>query len=175
MSRMGGISVPAPLNPFVAGAGSVDFRVPWTALTVGTASRLHAAAFHVNRPVTVSTAWFHVSTQAGNMDVGILQGADFASVTRIASAGSTATPAAGLRSLPLTAAVTLVPGQIYWAAISMDTLSGGFYAVSPGVSSLINEKVKAGFVRTGTNVPIPAGPFALESGGTAIPFFVYFV
>jgi hypothetical protein len=108
---------PVPLNLQIG----PEFNL-WTAgiaTTFPSANSARLDAFQVRRPVVVSTAWFRVVTQSGNMDIGIYSDAG----SLFASTGSFAVPAAApslSRAFAAGAGVILVPGVRYWRGFACD-------------------------------------------------------
>lgn len=115
----------APTVATVGGGGGTSFTGnPWlgsiepasinsAAFDVAASNRAILTPFLCHKAVTVSTVYFRVATASGNIDFGIYA-AD--AVTRLASTGSFACPAAGTRNQALTASVALEAGTMYWAA-----------------------------------------------------------
>jgi len=108
-------------------------------------------AFTVDAPVLASTAYFRVAVASGNMDVGIYSDAG----VRLGSTGSFAVPAASSSSSKaMTAAVVLVPGVRYWAAIACDNTTASF-----GAQANITNPTVPGYVynnRVAASMPLPA-------------------
>ena len=163
MSGIGPISETPPAPDIVIGN---DPRTITTTSTLG-ANYAILNAFSVTRAVTVSTAYFFVQTQSGNIDFGIYDGDG----NRLASTGSTACPVAGKASIALTAPVTLVPGQVYYLA----------YAVNNAVASIQKANLmtmnlppmlggtRYPMVQAATSFPLPA---AIAMPGTATAHYV---
>ena len=123
--------------PVYGGSGPLNLVVGVSPFAVQAALGLSAnfgwfAAFQVLRPATATNAAFQVTTQNGNLDLGIYQDDGAGNLTRIASTGSFACPAAGYASRALTAPVALVPGVRYYAAIATDSASAAVYAGATG-------------------------------------------
>lgn len=114
---------------------SIDPRRAWTALTFIANNRLFANSFRVNRAVSVSQVTVHVQAQAGNLDLGLAVGDDISNLTRLASTGSFACPAAGITTQNLTTTVVLLPGQRYWGLSATDTSTAALYGVFPTVAA----------------------------------------
>ena len=105
---------------------------PTTGIGVSTASTAHFWGLTVPVKVSVATAFFRVTAQAGNMDVGIYQ-ASGSTLTRLTSTGAIAVPATGIGSqnaAALTSSVTLYPGVKYYAAIVADNTTAAFSGAS---------------------------------------------
>lgn len=94
--------------------------VPYSALTekVLVASRVHYQRFLCLSAVTVTTVYFNVNVQNGNLDIGIYNAA---LDTKLGSTGSFACPATGNRSQALTGSVALTAGTIYYFAHATDS------------------------------------------------------
>lgn len=124
-----------------------------TSAVVLSANQALFQAFRVRRPVTVSTVYFRVGTQSGNICYGIYDDAG----NRIATTGSFAAPASGAatRSQALLASVTLFPGRLYWGGYAADN---GTVAVS-GQTTTFGPIDGATDKRVGsatTSFPLPA-------------------
>lgn len=138
---------PPPPNIIVGPASSQMANVT-TAWTVANACA--GTAFFVSRPVLVSTAYFRVAVQSGNMDIGILD----ASGNRLASTGSFAVPGTGARSQALTSSVLLLPGRRYYAVAAVDNTTAAVSGHSIGI-----QPAPPGYIlypKVGSSFPIPA-------------------
>ena len=83
----------------------------------------------VRQARTLTTAWLRVSSAAGNVCIALV---DPATGTRLATTGSFACPAAGLRSRALTSALDVYRGQRLAVAVSADVTTAQVYAL-PGL------------------------------------------
>ena len=72
-------------------------------------------------PHVVTKAAFQVTAQSGNMDVGVFKG-----TTLLGSTGSTAVPAAGIKTLNFSAPIQLWPGVVYGLAMACDNTTAAF-------------------------------------------------
>lgn len=107
--------------------------------------------FMVVAQATVSVAKIRVGTQSGNVDAGIYDSAG----TRLASSGTTACGSGNAtQSLPLSAAVTLKPGILYYAAIACDNATATFLT-GGGTVTPIEHNPPLNF-RSTTSFPLPA-------------------
>lgn len=103
-----GMLTPHGLTPFgdycdIAGAGYANTAAVWTA------NRAVYQPCYVAEPITVYQMAVTVTTQNGNLDVGIY---DMESLKRLVSKGSTAVAAAGVQAIDITD-TDLVPGWYY--------------------------------------------------------------
>lgn len=158
------------VKPIDLWIGAPDPRQAWAAVGPGTTLG-YFVAFQVFRPVTVTTARFHVDTQAGSMDLGIYSDDGAGNLTLVASTGSFSTPAAGAASRALTASASLVPGVRYYTALRVNGASS-FYRTATGVNSgyLSDEKLASAWA---TAFPLPSTTtFAGVSFQTC--FLIYF-
>jgi hypothetical protein len=96
-------------------AGSSDPRT-WTGVGTLAAGYTILNAFTVPSAITVSTAYFYVAVQSGNIQFGIYS----SGLSLLASTPSTACPAPGARTIALSAPLALVPGNVYYAAYALD-------------------------------------------------------
>lgn len=147
---------------------SVDPRRVWTNTAVS-ANVAYVSAFQVRRPVTVTTAAFHVGTQNGNLDIGIYSGA-IGALTRLGSTGTFACPAAGVQSQALTASVTLVPGVRYFGAVAGNG-TAALYAVANTASSVMQSIGLMG--SAATSFVLPASLDASAATSTRAYFLVF--
>jgi hypothetical protein len=153
-----------PGNPFGAGQNGA----------APTANVAYLAAFSVNRSHTVTKARYIVQAQSGNVDIGIYN----ADGTRLGSTGSTAVGAVGSSGqvINLTAAVTLVPGLLYWAALAADNTTVRWVAHYINSSSLIALAAMGLTQQVATSFPLPA-PLVLSatapSAALLIPLLVF--
>lgn len=105
---------------------------------------------------TVTKIRCAVTTQSGNMDVGIysLSGS---TLTRLASSGSTAVPAAGAREITIPSTV-LRPGVTYYLAIGADNVTAQFRAITglEPVLSVVSGGDLIYSTNNGSGFPLPA-------------------
>jgi hypothetical protein len=127
--------------------------------------------------VTVSKVHLGIGTASGNIDAGIysLSGT---TMTRVASAGGVACPAAGGDiDVNMTASATLQPGTVYYLAVAADNTTATFF--SAGVSGNLQQTALLGNLsyRVGSGIgsqpscyPLPATiNLALGSAGAYPP------
>lgn len=144
---------PPPVNLLVGPTSNAFCNSVATTYPTANAARLQS--FQVERPVTVTTAYFRVGTQGAgppNMCVGIYSDAG----VRLATTGSFAVPAAAnTNSQPLLASVTLVPGVRYWAAIAADATTPQFLCFGSAPAPAVPSYVTIGHVATSMPLPDP--------------------
>lgn len=102
--------------------------VTTTAAVWPSANRAIFTAVYTDVPVLVQTMGIQVSTQSGNVDVGIYDAVG----TRLVAAGTTSTGAAGLQTFNITD-TRLNPGQ-YWIAMACDNTTAGFTRLAPATN-----------------------------------------
>jgi hypothetical protein len=147
---------------------------PWwadndTTVNVPT-NRAVAMKFMPLADITVSKARFRVVTQSGNVDVGIYD----AGLSKLASTGSTACPAAGAAELALSASATLVAGTIYHAAFVCSSATAKFQTVKTavGVGNLSGWQTVG---RQESALPLPATLTIVGWEDTAFLPMVWFI
>jgi hypothetical protein len=122
---------------------------------VGVANRATLVPFHNATTRRITGLRLKVITASGNIDVGIANG-----TARLGSSGSTVCPAAGVRTLNLSAPLTLGPGD-YFAVITSDNSTVELDGVTTGATVDNAATMVAAF-------PLPT-TFTLGSAPTGIP------
>jgi hypothetical protein len=143
------ITPAAPLDLYI---GPLDPRNQMVLTVVcAAASAGHFQAFTVNRRVTVSTVYFRVGTQSGNIDFGIYNSAG----SRLASTGSFAAPTVGVtKSQALTASLVLEPNVLYYALWSADNVTVAISGISTTQWPVISGYTVKGTLAAGV-FPLP--------------------
>lgn len=126
------ISAPSNLTVLV---GAPDPRQAWSAVGAVSNNDARLSAFQVRRPVSVSTANFHVQTQSGNIDLGIYVDDGAGNLTRLVMTGSFSCPSAVGHTQALQSTVLLTPGLRYYGATAFSTTATKLYGSSMGVTS----------------------------------------
>lgn len=149
--------------------GPVDPRIPGAAVAVDAINEAHCSEFQVNVQVTITAVEWVVGVQSGNVSLGIFNQTSHAWV---ATTGSVATPAAGVRDTNLTGSLTLTPGTKYYGCIAFDNTTATFLALtqtaSPNSIDALNMKVDSKF-------PIPAsGALGTSHTATKAPVLQFF-
>lgn len=134
----------------------------------GGANRAFFVRFICDTAITVTTAYFYVGTQAGNIDIGIYN-ADLSS--KLGSTGSFACPASGTRSQALSAGVALSAGTIYYAGVTGDNASMKLATASPTVNITTGWN-QVGLVASGA-FPLPATPSPTWEGSGTVPVIFF--
>lgn len=124
-----------------------------TAITNSAANTAIYFPFTLTRSFLAQTMGVQVTTQSGNMDVGIYDEKG----TRLVSMGSTAVAAAGLQVFNI-ADTWLTPGT-YFMAINVDNTTAAFMAIASG-------SIPAGVARTCGLQKQSVGAVALPSSAT---------
>ena len=143
-----------------------NWQLPTGFAAVVAANKPCFAAFQVLRQVTVTKVRIPITTQSGNVDIGIYD----SELRRLGSTGSVAVIAPGLQVLNLLAPVTLIPGQKYWAALSCDNVTAQFGGLALSGPVPIGLQDAGVLMRLSAGAPdafpLPAGPVtgAMDTG-----------
>lgn len=141
---------PAPIDEVI---GAPHYMMQSTATS--TANTASFIKFGVKIPVTVTKAYARITTASGNIDMGIYS-SDGTTLTRVGSSGTTACPtAANNANVTLTGSVNLVPGVIYYAAVSSDNAVVSM--MKPGFTPMFTGTGGGDFCGTvATSFPLPS-------------------
>lgn len=112
--------------------GTFDPRMAAAGLTVAVNNRAYYNRVVVRAPRYVTSLTTSVVTASGNICVAIYTNVSNAPAARIATSGSVACPAAGMRVVALTAGLWLLPGD-YWFAIAADNTTASFNSLNPTI------------------------------------------
>jgi len=135
--------------------GSFDPRMITAALAIP-ANRAYYNRFIVRKARYVTGIRTSVGTASGNICVGIYSNGTDAPAKLLATSGSVACPASGMRLVALTAGLWLIPGS-YWIAIAADNGTATFNALNPAnIFAALSQYQDAAF-------PLPAA--ATGTGG----------
>lgn len=143
--------------------------VPGTLAPMGAANSGIGGWFQVQNTVTVSKAEIQIGISSGNICVAIYSQTG---LSWVASSGSVACPAAGIRDISFTAPVTLNPGTQYYVYIAADNTTATFLmtqlaSASGGNTTPTTSQQPAKAVST---FPLPSSGNAVAfSGGYQIP------
>lgn len=147
--------------PAVAVAG-----VSWA---LGTWSGAANRAYYVPHvfPVrcTLYALRFAAGNGTGNYDIGVYNAAG----TRLASSGSTAMTAAGVKTLSL-ADIAVTAGTLLYAAIALSSTSGSSSRVA---FSPISATINVGQMEESSALPLPATMTPVISTNASLPIFVW--
>lgn len=135
-----------------------------------TANRAFLALVRVGRAIPMSQLSVYVGTSSGNLDVGVYV-SDGTTLTRLASAGSTAMAGTNTTQTIAVSAITLSPGQNYYFAVALDNGTGTIgRAGTPGASI---GSLGLRTISRDASFPLPAS-IALSgvSGSTVTPLIV---
>ena len=163
MSGIGPISETPPAPALFAGVEPAT----WTGTTaIINANYMVLNAFTVPSPITISKAYFLIGVQSGNIAFAIY---DASSGGRLGTTGSFACPATGPNSRALTAAVTLLPGVVYYRAYATDnnTVTVQMTSAAPLIDILVNGAVRHRDVAQNGAFPPPTNA---TIPGTALGF-----
>lgn len=142
-----------PINLFI---GPDPIIASTSVVNPGGANAGNFISFQVFVAVTVTKAYVRITSGggSGNIDLGIYS-SNGTTLTRIASTGSTACPAASNNaSLTFTASVTLTPGTLYYSAAASDNVIAALNgtAFTPPFSGTVSTWVAT----VPTSFPLPA-------------------
>ncbi|MDE2100317.1 MAG: hypothetical protein KGL39_23905 [Patescibacteria group bacterium] len=152
--------------------GPLDPRLPgYTFPAYAGANIAYSTPFKVQRITKVDKVTIGIGMQSGNIDIGIYQVIG-GTISKIASTGSTATPASGIDTINLTAAVLLYPGNIYYSAFSADnnTLTVLSSVATNGSHSMTTPYFPSGTSTTSFPLPTTMGTITPNA---AMPVLVY--
>lgn len=112
---------------------------------------------------TISKVGLEVTTQSGNISVGIYSnsglGRSAVPAARKATSGAVTCPAVGYQEISLGASVTVVPGD--WIAISSDNVTAAFRSLL--TSELTTQLSSGRCYKQATAHPLPATPASLTA------------
>ncbi len=114
-------------------------------------------AVYVATPCTVTGVRYVCGTSTGNIDVGLYD----AGGTRLASAGSTASPGTGRRTINFSASASISPG-FYWLAIVSNSTASFARSSADGIG---------GYQTFATSFPLPTSvtfPGTASANGTGL-------
>lgn len=100
--------------------GTLPYWVNLAGTVTLTANRATFVKVVTGEAKTVTTAYFRVSSQAGNIDIGIY---DSTLATRLGSTGSFSCPATGNRSQAFTGSIALSANTVYYIALAGNNAS----------------------------------------------------
>lgn len=169
--------IPQISQGYVSGAGfdTVDAfpRVMVAAGAALTANQAYFVKVRFPRALRITAMLVYVTTQSGNIDVGLYDCAtvglhDTSSTLRwLASSGATAVGAANaMQSIALTAAVTVTPNKDYWLAIAVDNTSA--LARMPAVAAFCVYDLKT--AQKATSYPLPTTTITTLGSGSLTPW-----
>lgn len=149
-TQSGGAGISAIPDLFL---GSAPEWMPTSNTAVGAANRAVYMKMYVGTARTVTTAYFRVGTQSGNLDIGIY---DATLTTKLGSTGSFACPVVGVQSQAFSAGIALSANTIYYVALAASSSTCALYSKTD-----TNGKGNSGWQQHGyqdTAFPLPTTP-----------------
>lgn len=110
---------PPPVNTIV---GPLPAWAATSVSTWPTNNRAFYSPFQVLRPITVSKVRVYLQASSGNLSVAVCDSA----FAVLATTGAVASPGTGDRTIALTGSYTLIPGVLYYSAVSADNTTIAF-------------------------------------------------
>lgn len=161
------------------GLDQMDFIEPFPSSGGASASALTAntaymARFRAKKAITISQAYVHAATSSGNVDVGFYSSSDGgATLTRLASSGSTACPATNTTSaIALSASINLLPGVDYWWVFAADNVTATFLRQALNFTGgAAHGLIKKRVMSLASQFPLPASMSPI-AGNTNIIWFL---
>ena len=129
------------------------------------ANRAIFCPFYVKQVITIYQMAIEVTTQSGNLDIGIYK----TDGTRLVSKGSTAVAAAGVQAVDITD-TTLTPG-IYFAALNIDNTTAAVRAAAGSTVIAVMSGVRQQAVGA---VTLPASATLAVASSSTWPYIALF-
>lgn len=118
-------------------------------------------------PATLESISFAAANGTGNYDLGFYD----SSLAKIASSGSTAMTAAGVKTLSLSG-YRVQSERVYYAALALSSTSGQVYRVNIAAAAQMLEAIGWGHEASALPLPATATPVT-TTGYTVWPFFAF--
>jgi len=163
MQRLTRTRLPDPYLPWSPHWEVLAFAaaVPASAALIGSNNRAIYVPFYLPVSATVYALSFVATNGTGNYDIGLYD----STFARLASSGSTAMTAAGIKTL--STSLRLGAGKVFYAAFAFSLTTGTIQRWAPGLRSVIN----AGLFQENSALPLPATATPVRITETNMPLF----
>ena len=163
MKRLARTRLPDPYLPWSPHWEALAFASanPGSAALISSNNRALYVPFYLPVSATVYALSFVATNGTGNYDIGIYND----TFARLASSGSTAMTAAGVKTLATS--LRLGAGKVFYAAFAFSSTAGTILRWAPGLRSVIN----AGLFQEDSAVPLPATATPVRITETNMPLF----